>query len=475
VIPNNLHANKNSDKIKASEVFKRALKPPLRDSRFWAVQFTVLLITLIHYYLDVTKVFTGSPWSSIPVFVLLLPVGYAAIKYGLHGSAATSVWSTVLWIPDLYVSSDRDARAFGAIAIVVVNAVGIIIGERIERELLAIAKAKAAQEQQRISEARFRHLFASTRAPILLFDEHGKVVNANPAAWGVFKNKVLDLTFADICNMSITGVFKGKNPTNIQLDIDGQTVEFRCLISLVKENDIYVTQLLLQDITEERRAFKDVKAFASSLLDAQEDERLRIARELHDDPLQAVIHSSRQIDSILIDKEFQLPGNQRTVLTKTREELLKTARSIRSIAQGLRPPSLEHLGLSAAIKGLIADLEPEFGSSIKFVQKGEEKRLKLEVELAMYRICQESLQNAISHAKANSIEVELAFQESTVFLKVSDNGVGFDSVSNIDDKRLGLRGIRERVSLLGGNFTISTKESSGTTLTVLIPTDIYSK
>ncbi len=460
---------KSKYNIRAGEVFKRALKPPVRDPKFWAVQATVLLITLIHYFLDIQKILTESAWSAIPVFILLLPVGYAATEYGLHGSAATSLWSTVLWIPDIFVSSNKNSVAFGAIAIVVVNAVGLVTGERIEREQLANNKVKSAEEQLRITEARFRHLFASTRAPILLFDENGHVVNANPAAWGVFKNNVLDLTFNDICKMSISGVFKGRNPTTVELNVDGKPTEFRCLISSVKESDAFVTQLLLQDITEERRAFRDVKAFASSLLNAQEDERLRISRELHDDPLQAIIHSSRQIDAVLMDKQNEFNEAHRTTLARVKEELLKVARSIRSIAQGLRPPSLEHLGVSAAINGLIADLEQQHSRDIIFAVMGAERRFKLDAELAMYRICQESLQNAITHSGADSISVTLSYAESIVRLEIQDDGKGFNTQAELDVTHLGLKGIRERVSLLGGAFDINSTENDGTTVTVVIP------
>ncbi len=456
-------------KIKAGEVFKRALKPPLQDQKFWVVQSTVLIITVIHYWLDYQKILTQPALSSIPVFILLLPVSYAATEYGLHGSAATSLWSTLLWIPDIFISHNSVSLEFAAVGIVVVNAVGIITGERIEREQLAKNRVKATEEQLKISEARFRHLFATTRAPILLFDEDGKVVNANPAAWGVFKNNVLDLTFSDICKMSISKVFKGENPISVELEVDGKSTEFRCLISSVKEGDAYVTQLLLQDITEERRAFRDVKAFASSLLNAQEDERLRISRELHDDPLQAIIHSSRQIDSILMDDTGIADQENRTTLDKVKSELLRVARSIRSIAQGLRPPSLEHLGLSATVNGLIADLEQDYSGTINLDIKGTQRRLKLDTELALYRICQESLQNAIVHSGADNVLVKLTFTNSTVSLVVSDNGNGFEVNKPIDAKHLGIKGIRERVSLLGGTFSIMSTQKDGTTVSVLIP------
>ena len=464
----------NSTLLKGNEVLKRALHPPLRDPRFWVVQISVGLLTVVHFILDVGDKAIGDVIATLPIFLLLIPVGYAALRFGLHGSAATAFWSTILWIPDVFLSHHHDSLLMELIALMVVDVVGIIVGHRIEKEELAKLYLEQAEISYVESESRFRHLFAQTRAPILLVDSYGKVVDANPAAWGVFGKSVLDKDIRSILSLSTLELSYVAPSNALEIKVDGKEYEFRCLVSTVGSGESQLMQILLQDITEERRAYRDVRGFASSLMLAQEDERQRIARELHDDPLQSILHIARQLDTIKenlaaicsnVDRGAEVTSD----IEEVTKQLLTAARSIRNLSQGLRPPSLETLGYIPALKGLIVDSEATFDIPISLSISGEVKRLDREIELGLFRICQEGIRNSLLHASPSKITVVVEFQIGMISVLIEDNGIGFNPTIDAGSSHLGLRGMRERANILGGTLKLTGKEGLGTSIRLSVP------
>ena len=455
--------------VRVSDVFRQALRPPIADPAFWVVQASVVALTLAHLVLDHSGLVNSSALASLPVAALFIPVAYAALRFGLHGSAATALWATILWVPDLSVAHHHGDPGTDLVSLLLIDTVAVIVGQRIERENLARTAAMEASSRRRATEARYRQLFAATRAPILLFDMSGKVLDANPAAWSVFGSSVLEGTMGELLGLSPATLAGAASSGRVDLEVEGQPSEFRYLSSVSTGEGGAQFQVLLQDVTVERRAWRDVQAYAAALLGAQEEERSRLARELHDDPLQSLVHVARRLE--LLGMQAGITPDEATRLEEAHVELLDTSRRLRDIAQGLRPPALERLGLAAALQGLVADEEEDVPGSprLDFAVHGIERRLVPECELGLYRIAQEALHNALEHAAPTRVQVVLSFDESLVHLTVTNDGTGFDPEVTPDADQLGVRGMRERAGLLGGTLAIDSSAGGHTRVTATVP------
>lgn len=456
-------------RIPVGDVLRRALHPPMSAPAFWAVQASVVALTATHLLLDHTSIVDSPALASVPVAALFVPVAYAALRFGLHGSAATALWATVLWIPDLATPHHHGDPGSDLVSLFLIDTVAVIVGQRIEREGMARSLATEAQARRRATEARYRHLFASTRAPILLFDVTGRVLDANPAAWSILGSAVLEGNVQDLLGLSPATLTSSASSGRVELAVDGKPAEFRYLSSVSTGEEGAHFQILLQDVTAERRAWRDVQAYAAALLGAQEAERARLARELHDDPLQSLVHVARRLELVGVHAEVEPDVADR--LASAHTELLDTARRLRDLAQGLRPPALDRLGLAAALHGLVAEEEDSADTDLRldFTTVGAEQRLVPECELGLYRIAQEALHNALVHASPTRVTVSLGFEESLVHLSVTNDGTGFDPGFSPDHTQLGLRGMRERAALLGGTLTIDSSPDGKTCVTAIVP------
>jgi signal transduction histidine kinase len=197
---------------------------------------------------------------------------------------------------------------------------------------------------------------------------------------------------------------------------------------------------------------------------AQELERRRLARELHDETGQA-------LTSILLGlRGVEEAGNEeelRTAVSGVRDLVRSTLQDVRQLAVELRPKALDDFGLVAALERLAQSFQEQTGIDIHF-QTAVHGRLPPEVETALYRIVQESLTNIVKHARAGSVSIVLTRKESSASVVVEDDGVGFEP-SRAREDGLGLVGMRERVGLLGGRLTIESRPGAGTTFVAEVP------
>lgn len=208
-------------------------------------------------------------------------------------------------------------------------------------------------------------------------------------------------------------------------------------------------------------------AYAAQVLTAHEEERRRVAQELHDDPLQALIHVSRRLDSIGVRQD--LPQWASADLAEARSHLDAVVDSLRSMARRLRPPLLDDLGLVTAVRRVAQDSGSRSAAEVVFTCTGSERRLEPEVEVSVFRIAQEALSNVERHSAARSVRVALEFGERGVRLSVADDGVGFDCDGVEGDAHLGLLGMRERAAMLGGALRITSAEGRGTLVVAEVP------
>ncbi len=202
---------------------------------------------------------------------------------------------------------------------------------------------------------------------------------------------------------------------------------------------------------------------------AQEEERKRIARELHDETSQALA-------TLLLTIETSLSAAREEAkerLSRMKAMADRTLDSIHRLIFDLRPSVLDDLGLSAALRwSAESRLEP-MGIDLDLEVIGSERRLTPEIETTLFRTGQEAITNIARHAEAESVKIAIEFAERAVRLQVVDDGIGFEPdtvVGSVEDLRgLGILGMKERVALLGGKVTIDSKPGKGTRVTVEIP------
>jgi signal transduction histidine kinase len=223
---------------------------------------------------------------------------------------------------------------------------------------------------------------------------------------------------------------------------------------------------------ENARLYENMRFYARQILRAQEDERKRIARELHDDTAQMLVALSRRLDA-LTPALGPLPDPTRQRLEQLRELTANTLQGVRHFSQGLRPPVLDDLGLLPALEGLKVDLEEE-GIEVALQVYGHKRRLSSEVELVLFRAIQEALNNVRRHSQASRVVVEVEFGDSRIKITVEDDGQGFEvpdrMVDLIATGKLGLIGMHERARLLDGTLTIRSQPGRGTIVIVDVPT-----
>ncbi len=157
------------------------LRPPVRAPRFWLVQAMVAVLATVHLALDIISPAQTIP-AGVPVALLLVPVSYAALRYGLAGSVATAVWATVLWLPDLSLPQDKGHLGNDLIELALVIAVAVFVGHHIDAERAERTRAERASSDQQATEIRYRQLFDTNTAPILVASPAGTILDANPAA-----------------------------------------------------------------------------------------------------------------------------------------------------------------------------------------------------------------------------------------------------------------------------------------------------
>jgi signal transduction histidine kinase len=209
--------------------------------------------------------------------------------------------------------------------------------------------------------------------------------------------------------------------------------------------------------------------YIGAITAAQEDERMRLARELHDDTIQAVIALKQRVQ--LANQSVKTESGQKALreLENLAEE---TVENLRRITRALRPIYLEDLGLSTALGMLAREISQMENLEVEFMLLGEEHRLPREVELSLYRIAQEALNNVVHHAEAKQAVVSLRFNED-IRLEVRDDGIGFvvpkSPTEFAPSGHFGFLGMRERADLIGARLDVQSESGKGTRLTVTLP------
>lgn len=341
----------------------RRITVRLRERDFWAIQVIIAIVTVVHV---IAERFLASPpflgLHHTPVILYIVPIAYAAIRYGWEGGLCTSGWVMLLVMPSVVVWHRNDWMWLGELVrVVIVIAVGLVLSYRVEREGRLRRQAEDASSRLR---------------------------------------------------------------------------------------------LLVQQTTR-----------------AQEEERARIARELHDDTLQSLVLMSRELHDIADRAPAGDP--QRPRVTRMADLATRSAESLRTFSRDLRPSVLDDLGLCAAVEWLTEDLHGRTGIRAECALRGEQRRLDPHLELVLFRIAQEALRNVEKHSRATHVKIELALSPGQATLSIRDDGVGFSAPSGVEELvsagKLGLAGIKERAWLVGGRLDVESRPGAGSLVTAVVP------
>ena len=367
------------------------------------------------------------------------------------------------------------------------NAAGEAIGIAIGHARLSL-KQKVVTEQLQLSEERYRGLFETSSDAIFVCSSAGRIISANRACEQLTGYSNEDLQNADIYNLfcaegleEVKQLISGKSKEDTQgedvelglIRKDGTEAFVELKVSpLLRADESVGMQAIVRDITEERRLRQNMQYYITQITRAQEDERLRISRELHDDTAQVLVGLSRGLDSLISGKS-KLPKPAIERLDKLHEMTDSALKDVRRFSQDLRPSVLDDLGLVPALEWLATDIEKQGGVTTEFSITGNQRRLQPESELAIFRIAQEALSNVRKHSQASTVEMTVDFSDDAVTLIITDNGQGFYVPQRTSDlvlyEKLGIIGMRERARLVGGTLIVQSDIGAGTTVTLRVP------
>ncbi|TMN21362.1 histidine kinase [Lentibacillus cibarius] len=241
---------------------------------------------------------------------------------------------------------------------------------------------------------------------------------------------------------------------------EGLTSKVSVILTYLNEDFKQVNEML-----EEA---KEKQEFGLKIIEAQEDERRKLSREIHDGPAQML--ANILLRSELVDKTFRNGTTDEVLyeIKSVRKMIRSSLYEVRRIIYDLRPMALDDLGLVPTIKKYIATLSDYNNLKIDFNLIGEERRVNQKYEIAFFRLMQEALQNAVKHAEASQVIVKLEIGVKTIAMVIKDNGKGFDPAIK-REKSFGLIGMRERVDMLNGTMSINSTIGEGTAIVINVP------
>jgi PAS domain S-box-containing protein len=353
-----------------------------------------------------------------------------------------------------------------------------------------ITDRKRAEEALRESEARFRAIFENAAVGIGLVDMQGHPVESNPALQkmlGYNPHELAQMAFTEFTHPAdaqadwdlFAELVEGKRD-KYQLDKrfyrkDGEVVWGQLTASVVrnKNGDPDYAIGMVEDITERKRAGEALRELSGRLLRLQDEERRRIARELHDTTAQSLAALAMNL-SVVKDSAPDLSPRANACLAESLELAEECSREIRTLSYLLHPPLLDEAGLASAMRWFVDGYTQRTGIHVELEVPPESTRLPGDIELALYRVVQEGLTNIRLHSGSTKAHIRLKCRRDQAVLTVADEGRGIPSgLLERGGRRgaklgVGIPGMRERIRQLGGQFEIVTG-SKGTTLTASVP------
>jgi PAS domain S-box-containing protein len=461
---------------------------------FWLIVIVFTLISIPHYvnnishpaFIDTIVDALGLTRISFERILFLAPIIWAGLIFGIRGAIASSVTGLALMLPNVIINSaNRIDAIFEIFAVLIVGNVVIITSDSLRHAREHRIELESTQRELQLSEQRYRSLFEDAHDPIWLQDMEGNIVasnKANEALTGYSATEIVGMNVRgflppeslDIAREVRRRLIEEKSPGETYDQTirrkDGGQALIRLSSSVIRHNGQPVGfQHIARDITEEQRIQENQRRYLEQVTRAQELERKRISRELHDDTIQSLVVLGRQLDGLATSKE-ELPQELRHRLEELWQQCNNIMQGVRRLSQDLRPAALDRLGLLPALHMLANDTSQYSGIPINLRVLGTERRLGEEVELVLFRIVQEALRNIWRHSEATNAEVTIEFTNYKIKITISDNGKGFDLPASVSDfakeGKLGLAGMEERARLVGAVLTANSKIGQGTKIAI---------
>ena len=351
-----------------------------------------------------------------------------------------------------------------------------------------------AKSRLATSEGRLRGILDSAMDAIITVDEQQRIVLFNDAAQAMFgcprdeavgaplsafiPERFRHAHAAHVEQFGATGVTArrmGGARVVTGLRRNGEEFPIDASISQLREGDAKLYTVILRDVSDRVRTLEtlaqsreELRELASAASTAREDEKARIARELHDEIAQSMSALKMDIGLVRGSPAGADPSLAKR-LDRMEAQIVQTIASMRRIAADLRPLSLDDLGLAAAVETLAQTFERRSGVHVTLAVSDPDLRVAPLHATAIYRIVQESLTNIGKHSRAGNVEISIAKGEDRITLTVSDDGVGFAPDAARKPQSYGLLGIRERAYLLRGEAHVASEPGKGTTITVVLP------
>jgi PAS domain S-box-containing protein len=353
-----------------------------------------------------------------------------------------------------------------------------------------ITKRKQAWDALGESEARKRAVMQAALDGIITIDHEGGMIEVNPAAEKIFahtRTKLMGENVADIIAPTVRAWFQDglacsfdgtKGPSlgsRIEmpaLRADGSRFPAEFAITRIKLAGKPMFTIYIRDITQHKHAEAELRALPQRIIKAQEAERSRIARDLHDGINQMIASVKMRLHKV----ESSLPDLKpaaREILARCDRLLVKVLEENRRIAHNLRPTDLDTLGLSDACTSFCHEVQSRTKMKVQCRIDLPNTRLPAVTELHLFRIVQEAINNIEKHSNAKSVKLSFETEDNAILLKIHDDGTGFDLQNTKNGKSkghgLGLSNMRERARSLDGTHEIHSAKGKGTTIVVRIP------
>src|SRR5262245_54210170 len=356
-----------------------------------------------------------------------------------------------------------------------------------------LAAVLIQRTKRRAAEKRFRDVVESSFTGMLLVRRDGRIVLANIQVQRVFgyeKDELLGQPVEslfperarDLHTADRERIFASPEarPMGTGCDLVGKRKdgsEFPLQIGLSPlrtARGMFILASII-DLTERKRAERNLRSsrrelqrLTRRLLEAQEAERRRIARELHDDLNQSLALLSVEIE-LLARKPPESADDFLTQMQELNARVKDLSSTVHDLSHQLHPSKLEHLGLVAAVQGLCHELRQSHELEVKFTHYDLPDAFPEDAALCLYRIVQEALRNVIRHGETRHASVELRATRGAILMRIADDGVGFDPAAVMENGGLGLVSMRERLNLIGGRIAIDSRPSHGTRINIRVP------
>ena len=483
----------------------REQAPGLRNPHLWIIVVLFVFLTLSH----ITQLLSLIPFLgeiSMPaalelsrhslerLFYLLL-ILYAGWTLGIIGSAAVWLSSAVaMLLRTFFISTDLRDALLESLAILVIGALAITLMVAYRQNKRQREKLRKTVKDMKLARQNYEELFTNASDAIWVHNLEGNITLVNKACEKLTGYPVSELIGKDVLEFLTPETLSIARQVKDKL-LRGEAMEHRYEQRLIKKDGAeaivqLATRIIIsggkpqsfqnmaRDITEERKLQDNLQFYLRQVLQAQEEERKRLARELHDDTSQQILLLTHGVDNLASKAERYSPQELRSELGKLYELSQQTYQNIKHYAQALRPSILDDLGLVAAIKWLAEEIHKLSGIEIQ-VKTDIIPLLPPETQLVLFRIVQESINNVHRHSGASEASITVECQGAEIRVTISDNGKGFKLPRQLSEfagqGKLGLTGMEERVQLIGGELEVSSQEGKGTTIIVKAPTKLYNQ